>query len=101
MFKILLLICNILKINPGERSKRSVVATTAVSAAIVATINAVANDIGSQQWQWWGQAMVAETEAAAGAHTTQPTDGSDSNRNSICGGDSGNGGARQRRRRRQ
>ena len=94
MFKILLLICNILKINPGERSKRSVVATTAVSAAIVATINAVANDIGSQQWQWWGQAMVAETEAAAGAHTTQPTDGSDSNRNSIRGGDSGNGGSR-------
>jgi len=43
------------------------------------------NEIGSQQWQCWGQAMEAETEAAAGAHNNQPTDGSNSNRKSIRG----------------
>ena len=38
----------------------------------------IANDVGSQQWQWWGQATAAETEAAVGAHNNQTTDGSDS-----------------------
>ena len=38
--------------------------------------------------------MVAETEAAAGAHNNQPTDGSDSNTDSVRGGGSGNGGSR-------
>ena len=37
--------------------------------------------------------MVAETEAAAGVHNNQPTDGRDSDRNSIRGGGSGNGGS--------
>jgi hypothetical protein len=69
--------------HPGERSKRSVFAAAAISAATVATIAAFANDIGSQQWQWWGQATAAEIEAVAGAHNIQPTDGSDSDRNSI------------------
>ncbi len=31
------------------------------------------NDVSSQQRQWWGQATAAETEAAAGAHSNQPT----------------------------
>jgi hypothetical protein len=78
--------------HPRERSKRSIVAASAISAATAATIAAVANDIGSQQWQWWGQAMASETEAAAGAHNIQPTDGSDSDRNSIRGSGSGDGG---------
>ncbi len=43
----------------------------------VFTSATVANDVGSQQWQWWGQATVVETEAAAGAHNNQPTNGSD------------------------
>jgi hypothetical protein len=43
----------------------------------VVTIATIANDVGSQQWQWWGQAMVVETEAASGAHNNQPTNGSD------------------------
>ena len=38
--------------------------------------------------------MAAETEAAMGAHNNQPTDGSNSDRNSIRGGGSGNGGSR-------
>ena len=42
--------------------------------------------------KWWGQATAAETEAAAGVHKNQPTDGSD--RNSIRGGGSGDGGSR-------
>jgi hypothetical protein len=33
-------------------------------------------DVGSQQWQWWGQATAVETEAAVGAHNNQPTNGS-------------------------
>ncbi len=37
--------------------------------------------------------MVAEIEAAAGAHNNQPPDGSDSDRNSIRGGGSGDGGS--------
>jgi hypothetical protein len=37
---------------------------------------------------------VAGTEAAAGAHNNQPTDGSDSDSNSIRGSGSGNGGSR-------
>jgi hypothetical protein len=43
----------------------------------VVTIATVTNDIGSQQWQWWGQAMVVETEAVVGVHNNQPTNGSD------------------------
>jgi hypothetical protein len=43
---------------------------------VVVTIATVANDVGSQQWQRWEQAMVVETEAAAGAHINQPTNGS-------------------------
>ena len=35
----------------GEISILSVVAAAAVSAATVATIVAIANDVGSQQWQ--------------------------------------------------
>ena len=46
----------------------------------------------SKQWQRWGQATAAETEAAVGAHNNQPKGGSDSDRNSIHGGGSGNGG---------
>ena len=42
----------------------------------VVSIATIANDVGSQQWQWWGQAMAVETEAAAGAHNSQPTNGS-------------------------
>ena len=38
--------------------------------------------------------VAAETEAAMGAHNNQPTDGSDSNRNNIRGGGSGDGGSR-------
>ena len=56
-------------------------------------IATITNDVGSQQWQWWGQAITAKTEAAAGAHNNQPTDGSDSDRNSVCGGGSGDGGS--------
>jgi hypothetical protein len=37
------------------------------------TIATIANDVGSRQWQWWGLATLAETEAAAGAHNNQPT----------------------------
>jgi hypothetical protein len=48
----------------------------------------------SQQWQWRGQAMAAETEAAVGVHNNQPTNDSNSSRNSICGGSSSNGGSR-------
>jgi len=40
------------------------------------TITTVVNNVGSQQWQWWGQATQVETEAAAGAHNNQPTNGS-------------------------
>ena len=41
-------------------------------------IATIANAVGSQQWQeWWGQATAVETEAAAGAHNNQPTNGSD------------------------
>jgi len=43
----------------------------------VVTIATVTNDFGSQLWQWWGQATVVETEAAAVAHNNQPTKGSD------------------------
>ena len=43
----------------------------------VVTIATVTNDIGSQQWQWWGQATVVETEAVVGVHNNQPTNGSD------------------------
>ena len=32
--------------------------------------------LGSQQWQWWGLAMAAETEAVVGAHKNLPTNGS-------------------------
>ena len=35
----------------------------------------------------------AETEAVVGAHNNQPTDGSDSDKNSIRGGGSGDGGS--------
>jgi len=83
--------------HPGERSKCSIVAAAAAAAAAaatVATIATVANDIGSQKWQWWGQAMAPETEAVAGGHNNQPTDGSDSNRNCVFGGGSGDGGSR-------
>ncbi len=54
--------------HPGKRSKHSAVAAAAVSAATIATIAAIANDVGSQQWQWqwWGKAMAAKTEAARG-----------------------------------
>ena len=47
------------------------------SQEMVVTVATVANDIGSQQWQWWGQATAVETEAAVGAHNNQPTNGSD------------------------
>jgi hypothetical protein len=43
----------------------------------VVTIATVANDVGSQQWQCWGQATVVETEAVVGVHNNQPTNGSD------------------------
>ena len=36
------------------------------------TIATIANNVGSQQWQWCGQATMVETEAAAGAHNNQP-----------------------------
>ena len=36
---------------------------------------------------------MAETEAAAGAHNNQPTDGSDSDTDIVRGGGSGNGGS--------
>ena len=39
------------------------------------TIATIVNDVGGHQWQWWGQAMAVETEAAAGAHNNQPTNG--------------------------
>jgi len=42
----------------------------------VVTIATVAHDIGSQQWQWWGQATSVKKEAAVGAHNNQPTIGS-------------------------
>ena len=87
--QILRLICNYFEHHPRERSKCSNDTAATVSAAIIATIAVIANDIGSQeQWQWWGQAI----EAAARAHNNQPTDGSDSDKNGICGGGSGNGG---------
>jgi hypothetical protein len=54
----------------------------------VVTIATVANDVGSQQWQWGGQAKVVKTEAAAGAHNIQPTNGSGG-----ADGGSGDGGA--------
>jgi hypothetical protein len=34
------------------------------------TIATVANDVDSQQWQWWWQATAANTEAVAGAHSS-------------------------------
>jgi hypothetical protein len=37
--------------------------------------------------------MAAKTEAAAGAHNNKPTDGSDSDINSIRGGGSGDDGS--------
>jgi hypothetical protein len=42
----------------------------------VVAITTITNDIGSQQWQWWGQARAVETDAAVGAHNNQPTNGS-------------------------
>ena len=72
--------------HPGERCKRSAVAAGAVSTTTVATIAAVANNVGSQQWQWWGQATAAEIEAAVGAHNNQLTDGSDSDIHGVRGG---------------
>ena len=43
----------------------------------VVRITTITNDVGSQQWQWRGQATAMELEAAAGAHNNQPTNGSD------------------------
>ena len=43
---------------------------------MVITNATLTNEDGSQQWQWWGQATVVETETAAGAHNNQPTNGS-------------------------
>ncbi len=43
---------------------------------MVVAIATIANDVGSQQWQWLGQTTAVETEAAAGAHNNQPTNGS-------------------------
>ena len=63
MFKILLLICNILNITLEKYLNAPLLQLP----LCVATIAAVANVIGSQQWQWWGQTMAVETEAAAGA----------------------------------
>ena len=63
MFKILLLICNILNITLEKYLNAPLLQLP----PCVATIAAVANVIGSQQWQWWGQTTAVETEAAAGA----------------------------------
>ena len=85
----LLLICNILNITPEKD-------INAPSLLLLPfTIAAVANDVGSQQWQCWRQATVAETEAA-GAHNNQQTDGSNghSNRNGGRGGGSRDGRSR-------
>jgi len=49
-------------------------------------------DVGSQQWQWWGQATAAKKDAVMETHINQPTDGSDSCKNGIRGSGSGNGG---------
>ena len=54
----------------------------------------VCKGVGSQQQQLWGQGLAAETEAGTGAHNNQPTIGSDSIRNGVRGGGSGNGGSR-------
>jgi hypothetical protein len=55
---------------------------------------AILHSIHRLRTKWWGQATAAETEAAAGVHKNQPTDRSDSDRNSIRGGGSGDGGSR-------
>jgi hypothetical protein len=83
--------------SPQRKISRFTVAAAAVSSATVATIAAVANDVGSQQWQWWGQTTVAETEAAAGHTAINQQTGVDSGRNGVRGvrgGGSGDGGSR-------
>ncbi len=57
----------------------------------VVAIATVADDVGSQQCQWWGQATAMETEAAVGAHNNQPTNEKNGSRNGVRGGCSGNG----------
>jgi hypothetical protein len=49
------------------------------------------NNVDSQQRQWQEQATAVETEAAAGSHNNQPTDGSNSSRNGARSGGSSNG----------
>jgi hypothetical protein len=72
IFEILLLISTILNITPEND-----LTCLRRHCRRFLTIATVSNAVGSQQWQWWGQATAVETEAAAGAHNNKPTNISD------------------------
>jgi hypothetical protein len=60
----------------------------------VVTLATVANDVGSQQWQWWGQATSVENRGRGGG-TKQSTNKRQQHgcRNGVRSGGSGNRGS--------